>query len=107
LNTDIANRNIQVPLLTRLSTFALPRVRAVEDDQPPIDVPNSIRGLAFLSQLAVYKDLIPGYRIRELTDAEQAEKVRDEVRKLREGEKGLIKSYKQYLKMLEAEIKRE
>jgi hypothetical protein len=46
-----------------------------------------------------------GYRIRELTELEQAEKVRDEVRRLREGEKGLVKSYKQYLKMLEAEIK--
>ncbi len=55
----------------------------------------------------MYKDLIPGYRIRELTEIEQAEKVRDEVRRLREGEKGLIKSYKQYLKMLEAEIKRK
>jgi nucleolar complex protein 3 len=69
-------------------------------------VPTSIRGLALLSQLAVYKDLIPGYRIRQLTGAEEAEKVRDEVRRLREGEKMLVRSYKGYLKMLENEIKR-
>lgn len=69
-------------------------------------MPTSIRGLALLSMLAVYKDLIPGYRIRELTALEQAEKVRDEVRRLREGEKGLVNSYKVYLKTMEAEIKR-
>jgi nucleolar complex protein 3 len=38
---------------------------------------------------------------------EESEKVRDEVRRLREGEKGLVKSYKLYLKTLETEIKRE
>jgi nucleolar complex protein 3 len=42
-----------------------------------------------------------------LTAHEEAEKVRDEVRRLREGEKGLVKSYKLYLKTLETEIKRE
>lgn len=86
-------------------------------------VPASIRALAFLSQLAVYKDLIPGtsarhslytqltpltgYRIRELTALEESEKVRDEVRRMREGEKGLVKNYRLYLKTLETEIKRE
>ncbi|OWT37457.1 nucleolar complex protein 3 [Cryptococcus neoformans Bt1] len=93
------------PVLTRLSSFGLPTVPALEEGQPPLSVPASIRGLVFLSQLAVYKDLIPGYRIRELTALEEAEKVRDEVKRLREGEKMLVKSYKGYLKMLEAEIK--
>ncbi|WWC91753.1 uncharacterized protein L201_006700 [Kwoniella dendrophila CBS 6074] len=94
------------PVLTRLSTFALPTVPSLEDGEGNLPVPASIRGLAFLSQLAVFKDLIPGYRIRELTELEQAEKVRDEVKRLREGEKLLVKSYKGYLKMLEQEIKR-
>jgi hypothetical protein len=49
----------------------------------------------------------PGYRIRELTALEEAEKVRDEVRRMREGEKGLVKNYRLYLKTLETEIKRE
>lgn len=91
--------------MTRLSTFALPSVTSPEDGEGPLPVPNSIRGLAFLSQLAVYKDLIPGYRIRDLTAAEEAEKVREEVRRLREGEKLLVRSYKGYLKLLETEIK--
>ncbi|OCF44668.1 nucleolar complex protein 3 [Kwoniella heveanensis CBS 569] len=94
------------PVLTRLSTFALPTVPSLEDGQEPLPVPASIRGLAFLSQLAVYKDLIPGYRIRQLTEIEEAERVRDEVKRLREGEKMLVRSYKGYLKMLETEIKR-
>ncbi|KIR29197.1 nucleolar complex protein 3 [Cryptococcus deuterogattii LA55] len=93
------------PVLIRLSSFGLPTVPALEEGQPPLSVPASIRGLVFLSQLTVYKDLIPGYRIRELTALEEAEKVRDEVKRLREGEKMLVRSYKGYLKMLEAEIK--
>lgn len=96
-----------VPLLSRLSTFALEKVKTADEQESIIPVPNSVRGLAFLSQLAVYKDLIPGYRIRELTALEEAEKVRDEVRRQREGEKGLVKSYKMYLKTLETEIKRK
>ena len=78
---------------------------SLDEDGKVLPVPNSIRGLAFLSQLAVYKDLIPLYRIRQLTEAEEQEKVRDEVRRLREGEKLLVRSYKGYLKALEAEIK--
>lgn len=79
----------------------------MEDNKHLLPVPASIRGLAFLSQLAVYKDLVPGYRIRQLTAAEEAEKVRDEVKRLREGEKMLVRSYKGYLKMLETEVKSE
>ncbi|OCF61335.1 nucleolar complex protein 3 [Kwoniella mangroviensis CBS 10435] len=94
------------PVLTRLSTFALPTVPSLEEGEGTLPVPASIRGLAFLSQLAVFKDLIPGYRIRQLTEIEEAEKVRDEVKRLREGEKMLVRNYKSYLKMLESEIKR-
>lgn len=93
----------QAPLLTRLSTFGLP---AVPVEGVVLPVPSSVRGLAFLSQLAVYKDLIPGYRIRPLTALEEAEKVREEVKRLREGEKMLVRSYKGYLKMLEGEVRR-
>jgi len=97
------------PILTRLSTWALPTVPNPdpEEDNKPLPVPNSIRAMALLSQLAVFKDLIPGYRIRQLTAHEEAEKVRDEVRRMREGEKMLVRNYKSYLKSLEAEVKCE
>ena len=46
--------------MTRMSTFSLEKVKSGDEYVTILPVPNSIRGLAFLSQLAVYKDLIPG-----------------------------------------------
>jgi Nucleolar complex-associated protein len=64
-----------------------------------------IRKLAVLSQLAVFKDIIPGYRIRALTDAEKAEKVSQPVARTREWEQGLVVVYQTYIRSLESEIK--
>lgn len=64
-----------------------------------------IRKLAILSQLAVFKDILPGYRIRALTDTEKAEKVSQMVARTREWEQGLVGVYQSYLQTLEAEIK--
>jgi hypothetical protein len=58
-----------------------------------------------LSQLAVFKDIIPGYRIRSLTDKEKAEKVSQMVARTREWEQGLIGVYQSYLRSLETELK--
>lgn len=58
-----------------------------------------------LSQLAVFKDIIPGYRIRALTDKEKAEKVSQMVARTREWEQGLVMVYQNYLRSLEAELK--
>ena len=58
-----------------------------------------------LSQLAVFKDIIPGYRIRELTDKEKAEKVSQMVARTREWEQGLVGVYQNYLKCLDRELK--
>lgn len=93
------------PTITRMATFSLATVQSPDEEGRKLPVPASIRAAAFLSQLAVYKDLIPGYRIRALTAAEEAEKVRDEVRRMREGEKLLVRNYKTYLKALEVEVK--
>ncbi|RIB16573.1 nucleolar complex-associated protein [Gigaspora rosea] len=65
----------------------------------------TIKKLALLTQLVVYKDIIPGYRIRQLTDKEKATKVSEEVKKLRHFEQNLVSSYQAYLKSLEAELK--
>jgi nucleolar complex protein 3 len=59
-----------------------------------------IKKLALLTQLAVYKDIIPGYRIRPLTEAEAGVKVTKEVRQMREYEKTLLSNYEQFLKDL-------
>jgi nucleolar complex protein 3 len=60
-----------------------------------------------LSQLAVFKDLIPGYRIRSLTDKEKAEKVSQAVSRTREWEQGLVGVYQNYLRGCEEELKGE
>jgi nucleolar complex protein 3 len=58
-----------------------------------------------LSQLAVFKDIIPGYRIRLLTDHEKAEKVTQAVMRTREWEQGLVAAYQKFLTNADAEIK--
>ncbi|KAH9854145.1 nucleolar complex-associated protein 3 [Lenzites betulinus] len=91
-------------LLRRLHTFSLPSVSTPTHPEP---VPNDpvIRKLTILSQLAVYKDVIPGYRIRALTDKEKAEKVSQMVQRTRDWEQGLVSVYQAYLRNLEAELK--
>ncbi|CAE6510140.1 unnamed protein product [Rhizoctonia solani] len=96
-------------LLRRLHTFALPAVPGGIDENgeqlPPTPNDPRIRTLALLSQLAVFKDIVPGYRIRALTEHEKAEKVSQAVQRTRDWEQGLIGVYQNYLKLLEAEVK--
>ncbi|KAG0220566.1 nucleolar complex-associated protein-domain-containing protein [Mortierella sp. GBAus27b] len=66
--------------------------------QDPSDV---IKKLAMLTQLAVYKDILPGYRIRQLSDKEKGVTVSKEVAKLREYEQSLLQNYQHYLQSLE------
>ncbi|KAJ0231812.1 Binding protein [Hirschfeldia incana] len=58
--------------------------------------------LCLLSVLAVFKDIIPGYRIRLPTDKELEMKVSKEVKKTRFYESTLLKAYKSYLQKLVA-----
>lgn len=60
----------------------------------------TIKKLALASQAAVYKDIIPGYKIRPLSDAEMTAKVSKEVRKLRGFEQSLVSGYKNYIQSL-------
>ena len=60
-----------------------------------------------LSELAIFQDIIPGYRIRALTEAEKAEKVSQMVSQTRDWEQGLVTTYQLYLRLLEGELKGE
>ncbi|KAI9458484.1 nucleolar complex-associated protein 3 [Russula earlei] len=91
-------------LLRRLHTFSLPEVSSPAHPEPVRNDPY-IRKLTTLSQLAVFKDIIPGYRIRELTDKEKAEKVSQMVSRTREWEQGLVSVYQNYLRCLDGELK--
>jgi len=78
----------------------------ISPTQPqPIQNDPTIRELAILSQVTVFKDIIPGYRIRSLTDQEKSEKVGQAVVRLREWEQGLVGVYQKFLQLLESEIK--
>ncbi|CAE7127135.1 unnamed protein product [Rhizoctonia solani] len=96
-------------LLRRLHTFALPDIPGGigpnGEQLPPTPNDPRIRTLALLSQLAIFKDIVPGYRIRSLTEHEKAEKVSQAVQRTRDWEQGLVSVYQNYLKLLEAEVK--
>lgn len=61
---------------------------------------STIKNLALVTQLAVFKDVIPGYRIRPISKTDMAEKLSKEVRRLRAFEQALVGSYQTYLKEL-------
>ena len=60
----------------------------------------TIRKLGLVTQLAVYKDVIPGYRIRPLGENDSLEKTSKEVRRVRSFEQSLVSSYQAYVKEL-------
>ncbi|KAF8503350.1 nucleolar complex-associated protein-domain-containing protein [Russula emetica] len=84
----VADPENSLGLLRRLHTFTLMEVSSPVHPEPVANDPY-IRKLTMLSQLAVFKDIIPGYRIRELTVKEKAEKVSQMVARTREWEQGL------------------
>ncbi|KAI3639517.1 hypothetical protein MIR68_002211 [Amoeboaphelidium protococcarum] len=57
--------------------------------------------LAMLSLCAIFADIVPSYRVRELTEKERAEKVSKEVRKVRDYEEAVVSNYKQYVDQLD------
>lgn len=60
----------------------------------------TIKKLALATQLAVFKDVIPGYRIRPLSEQDMETKVSKEVRKVRAYEQALVGSYQAYIREL-------
>lgn len=99
----------------------LKTLRNIADENNP-----KISQLALLTQLAVYKDIVPGYvwhmagfigtifvsnflfipvpnsyRIRQLTDKEEATQVSKDVKKVRSFEQSLLANYQAYLTDLE------
>ncbi|KAK0711222.1 nucleolar complex-associated protein-domain-containing protein [Lasiosphaeris hirsuta] len=60
----------------------------------------AVRKLALLTQMAVYKDVIPGYRIRPASEDPAVEKLSKDVKKVRIFEQALVTGYHAYLKTL-------
>ncbi|KAI9139711.1 hypothetical protein BKA69DRAFT_1083831 [Paraphysoderma sedebokerense] len=67
--------------------------------------PNQLLSITILTNLQVYKDIIPGYHIKPLTEAQKKEKVSKDVRKLRDFEQGILHNFSEYLQSLQRIIK--
>lgn len=59
-----------------------------------------IARLGALSAVLVFKDIVPGYRIRPLTEKELQMKVTKETQKLRDFEAGLLRMYKGFVRLI-------
>jgi len=62
--------------------------------------PLAIQKLVLAAQAAVYKDVIPDYRIRSYKDEDLGSKVSKEVRRTRQYERALVTGYQGYVKHL-------
>ncbi|WFD41465.1 hypothetical protein MPSI1_000092 [Malassezia psittaci] len=93
--------------LKRLLVFAQTRAEAPPGVQgkPRVQIHVYIRQLALLSLLAVFVDIIPGYRIRSLSEQEEKDKVSQEVARRREWEQGLVRVYREFLEVCEKEVR--
>ncbi|KAF2220151.1 nucleolar complex-associated protein-domain-containing protein [Elsinoe ampelina] len=65
----------------------------------------TIKKLAMATQLAVFKDIIPGYRIRALSDEDMKAKLSKDVKRLRIFEQTLVSCYREYVRGLARAIK--
>ena len=65
---------------------------------------SAVKKMLLLSQLAVFKDIVPGYKIRALSEQEQDLKVSKEVRAQRDYENMLLSMYQRYLQRLHAVV---
>ncbi|OJJ88398.1 nuclear export protein Noc3 [Aspergillus glaucus CBS 516.65] len=61
----------------------------------------TIKKLALAAQVAVFKDVIPGYKIRALLDDDNSTKLSKEVRKIRKFEQTLLNGYKHFVQTLQ------
>lgn len=69
------------------------------------DVANAVSKLAMVSLTTVFKDIIPGYRIRPLTDQEKSTTVTKDVRQIRAFEQGLLSNYQAFLQHIYKRIR--
>lgn len=66
----------------------------------------SSKKILLLAMVPIYKNLIPGYRIRELTESEKTQKLSKDVKRLRNFEESLVTNYRAYIDTLKNLCKR-
>lgn len=108
LATEILNDpEVSLGLVKRLAVFTQATVTSPEDRHLRANVDENVRASAILSLCAVFIDILPGYRIRALTAAEQSERVNQELARRREWEQGIVNIYRDYLEMCERISRKE
>lgn len=119
--TEETDESPQIPLKNQIlaAKEELARIAALMNEDPEAHIGSfkklagiggstahpTIKKLALATQLAVYKDVIPGYRIRAYKDEDLGTKVSKEVRQTRQYEQALIAGYQQYVEELASIIR--
>ena len=111
---------VPIPLQIRAAKEEIARIAALINEGPEehagsfkklaqigdAKAPPVIQKLALAAQVAVYKDVIPGYRIRAYNTEDVGTKVSKEVRQTRQYEQALVSSYQSYIKELSLHTKK-
>ncbi|CAI1566493.1 hypothetical protein SEUBUCD646_0L00680 [Saccharomyces eubayanus] len=95
LKEDIADLVTRIMEEPEENTTALGRLCKMAESKNP----NTCK-FSMLALVPVFKSIIPGYRIRPLSETEKKEKVSKEVSKLRNFEHSLVYNYKNYIETL-------
>ena len=74
-------------------------------NRPKVRKSSILMKLLLLSVCEVIKDIVPGYKIRELTSDEKKVRVKKDVKKLRNFEEILLRDYQSYIKHMECILK--
>ena len=112
---------VPIPLQIRAAKEEIARIAALINEGPEehagsfkklaqigdAKAPPVIQKLALAAQVAVYKDVIPGYRIRAYNTEDVGTKVSKEVRQTRQYEQALVSSYQSYIKELSLHTKKQ
>lgn len=59
-----------------------------------------VKQITILAMIPIFKSVIPGYRIRPLTESEKSARVSKDVKKLRTFEENLVLNYKAYIDLI-------
>ena len=65
---------------------------SADDGDPRLG--STVKKLVVLSLLEIFRDVIPSYRIRALTDQERSQRMKKETLALVDFEEGLLKNYR-------------
>lgn len=110
-NKKLGQRKERIALLaTRIlenpqeNMKSLKELRLMMDDKDR-DIFLTIRKLVAVSLLEVFKDILPSYRIRVMTEKEKEQRMKKDTKQLHNFEETLLRHYKAFLQRLEVFLK--